>query len=49
MTFNPTRRSILTALGAAPLVLQVKGAFAAAGFPEKTVNLVVWSGAGGAV
>jgi putative tricarboxylic transport membrane protein len=49
MTINLTRRSILTALGAVPLVLQVKGASAAAGFPEKTVNLVVWSGAGGAL
>jgi putative tricarboxylic transport membrane protein len=49
MTFDLTRRSLLTALGAAPLVLQVKGAFAAEGFPDKAVNLVIWSGAGGAL
>lgn len=48
MVFNPTRRSVLAGLGAVPLVLQVKGAFAA-GYPEKTVNLVVWAGAGGAL
>ncbi|WP_414472660.1 Bug family tripartite tricarboxylate transporter substrate binding protein [Microvirga sp. M2] len=48
MTFNPSRRSLLAALGATPLVLSAKGAFAA-GFPDKAVNLVVWSGAGGAL
>jgi len=49
MPINPSRRSVLAALGTASLVLQIKGAFAAAGFPEKTVNLVIWSGAGGAL
>lgn len=49
MTFNLNRRAVLAGLGAAPLILQVKGAFAASGFPDKTVNLVVWAGAGGAL
>lgn len=43
-----TRRRLLTTMAAAPIVLTATRGLAA-GYPDKSVNLVVWSGAGGAL
>ena len=48
MTNKITRRSLLKGMALTPLVLSVTPAFAQ-NYPSKPVNLVVWSGAGGAL